>query len=154
MDEHRVTGGIEQTGLPETDIHALHAAFRDAQPFPNVVLEREQMEQVLGVELLHQLASDFPALEPEHARDYYGNTNGKAVHTKTKELGSAYRELDVIVQSQAFLDLISRITGIPFLLYDPEYVGGGTHPNLTGAALSYRIDFDYQPAQSDLGDST
>ena len=52
MDEHRVTGGIERTGLPETDIHALHAAFCEAEPFPHVVLEREQMEQVLGVELL------------------------------------------------------------------------------------------------------
>ena len=113
MDEHRVTGGIERTGLPETDIHALHAAFREAEPFPHVILEREQMEQVLGVELLHQLASDFPAFEPEHARDDYGNINGKAVHTKIRELGSAYCELDAIVQSQEFLDLISRITGIP-----------------------------------------
>jgi len=147
MDEQRVVGGIERTGLPETDIHALHAAFCEAEPFPHVILEREQMEHVLGVELLQELASDFPAFEPEHARDDYGNINGKAVHTKIKELGSAYRELDAIVQSQAFLDLISRITGIPFLLYDPEYVGGGTHENLTGTELNYHIDFNYHPAR-------
>ena len=147
MDEQRVVNGIERTALPEIDIHALHAAFRVAQPFPHVVLEREQVEQVLGVELLQQLASNFPAFEPEHARDDYGNVNGKAVRTDVRDLGPAYRDLDMIIQSQGFLDLISRITGIPFLMYDPEYVGGGTHENLTGTELNYHIDFNYHPAK-------
>ena len=147
MHESQPTPGAGRLGLSEGDIHNLHDKFRNADPFPYVVLEREQVEQVLGEDLLQQLAADFPAFEPENARDDYGNVNGKAVRTDVRDLSPAYRDLDAIIQSQAFLDLISRITGIPHLLYDPDYVGGGTHENLTGTELNYHIDFNYHPAR-------
>jgi hypothetical protein len=147
MHESEPTLRAGRVELSERDIHNLHSKFRNVDPFPHVVLEREQVEQVLGADLLQQLAHDFPVFEPENARDDYGNLNGKAVHTDVRDLGSAYRDLDVIIQSQGFLDLISRITGIPHLLYDPDYVGGGTHENLTGTELNYHIDFNYHPAR-------
>ena len=147
MHEENADTAPRRVGLSELDIHDLHSRFQNADPFPHVVLEREQVEQVLGADLLQQLADDFPAFEPENARDDYGNVNGKAVRTDVRDLGSAYRDLDATVQSQRFLDLISRITGIPHLLYDPDYVGGGTHENLTGTELNYHIDFNYHPAR-------
>lgn len=147
MHESQPTLPAGRLGLSEHGIHSLHDKFRNADPFPHVVLEREQIEQVLGVDLLQQLADDFPAFESENARDDYGNVNGKAVRTDVRDLSPAYRDLDAIIQSQPFLDLISRITGIPHLLYDPDYVGGGTHENLTGTELNYHIDFNYHPAR-------
>ncbi len=86
---------------------------------------------------------EFPAFDREKAISEYGTVGGKAVHEKLPELGESYKELDGVLQSREFLDLISEITNIPDLLYDPEYVGGGTHENCHGQDLDAHVDFNH-----------
>src|SRR5690606_14149477 len=57
----------------------------------------------------------------------------------------AYATLDRGLRSPEFLNLLSRISGIPNLLFDPHYYGGGTHENLHGMELDPHIDFNLHP---------
>ena len=64
-----------------------------------------------------------------------------------RELGGTYREADDLVRSPEFLALMSEISGIPDLLYDPAYIGGGTHENRPGQDLDAHVDFNYHPTR-------
>ena len=67
--------------------------------------------------------------------------------SRSRALGGAYAELDALIQSPAWLALLERITGIPALLYDPYYLGGGTHENRHGQSLDPHVDFNYHPSE-------
>lgn len=114
--------------------------FRSARPFPNVVIPG-----FLDDHFCQRLLSDFPGFEKRHALNEMGEVGGKAVRMDVRDISPAYRELDTFIQREEFLSLISRITGIPDLLYDPDYIGGGTHENVDGQGLDVHVDFNYHP---------
>ena len=72
-----------------------------------------------------------------------------ASRRSSRSRGSAvpYAELDALIQSGDWLALLTRITGIPGLLYDPYYLGGGTHENRSGQGLDPHVDFNYHPSE-------
>jgi hypothetical protein len=74
-----------------------------------------------------------------------GEQGGKSVHERIRGLGPAYARLDELIQHEDFLGLVSGITGIPDLLYDPHYFGGGTHDNRDGQGLDAHVDFNRHP---------
>lgn len=117
----------------------LAARFRAAEPFPHVVIDG-----FLEPALCHRLVETFPAYDSERFRNDWGEL-GKAWREDVSRLGSAWAELDAGLRSQAFLDLLSRISGIPHLLFDPTYFGGGTHENLHDMELDPHIDFNLHP---------
>ena len=49
--------------------------------------------------------------------------------------------------AKPFLELVSRISGIPDLILDPKMYGGGTHDNQHGQELDPHVDFNYDEAQ-------
>jgi Rps23 Pro-64 3,4-dihydroxylase Tpa1-like proline 4-hydroxylase len=118
----------------------LNREFTSSQPFRHVVID-----QVLDAEFCGKLMAEFPAFDTTHALNERGETGRKAVFTDLARLGQAYARFDQTIRSPEFLALLSRITGIPSLLYDPEYVGGGTHENLDGQELDSHVDFNYHP---------
>jgi hypothetical protein len=97
-------------------------------------------------EFCQRLLDDFPAFDQE-ALNEAGNVSRKATRENVRELSPAYRELDDLIQTPEFLGLISEMTGIPDLLYDPQYFGGGTHENLDGQGLDPHVDFNYLPGK-------
>jgi Rps23 Pro-64 3,4-dihydroxylase Tpa1-like proline 4-hydroxylase len=119
---------------------AFAARFRSARPFPHLVID-----EFLERGLCRTLQQQFPRFDPGRARNEVGEIGRKAAYSDLPALGTAYAELDRLLQSPEFLDLIARLTGIASLEYDPEYVGGGVHLNLNGQNLDQHVDFNYHP---------
>jgi len=122
------------------DSQVLARRFGAAQPFRHVVID-----DFLDAELCRKLRSDFPAFEDRHALNEMGQVGGKAVRMDVGDISDAYRELDRCLQTPEFLGFVSEVTGIPGLLYDPDYIGGGTHENRHGQGLDAHVDFNYHP---------
>jgi len=120
----------------------LAARFSPREPFRHVVID-DFFEPAFAQRLL----ADFPAFDTRRALNEAGEIGGKAVVERIRGLGPTYAALDDLVQSPAFLALVGRITGIPGLLYDPHYFGGGTHENRHGQDLDPHVDFNRHPVE-------
>lgn len=119
------------------------SAFARREPFRHVVID-----DFLAPDYAAQLLADFPPFERGNARNEAGELGGKSTIERIRQLGTPYATLDDLIQSRAFLDLVSRITGIPDLLYDPHYFGGGTHESRSGQDLDPHVDFNRHPIES------
>jgi 2OG-Fe(II) oxygenase superfamily len=120
----------------------LASRFAAAKPFRHIVID-----DFLAPQFCRQLIDEFPAFESGHATNERGEKGRKSVVSEPARLGPAYARFDQMIRGREFLELMSGITGIPKLLYDPEYVGGGTHENLDGQDLDPHVDFNYHPSR-------
>jgi len=121
----------------------LARSFREAQPFRHVAIDN-----FLAPEFCRAICEQFPECFDAHALNENGTVGLKATREKVRTLGQAYKDMDDLVRSADFLQLIGKITGIDDLRYDPYYFGGGTHENRVGQDLDPHIDFNYHPVTS------
>jgi len=119
---------------------ALLNEFTHADPFRHLVIDGFFDEA-----LCQRLLKSFPGFEARYALNERGEVGGKAVRVDVREISDAYRALDNQIKTPEFLDFVSHVTGIPDLLYDPDYVGGGTHENVQGQSLDAHVDFNFHP---------
>ncbi|HLJ46245.1 MAG TPA: 2OG-Fe(II) oxygenase [Bryobacteraceae bacterium] len=122
--------------------HPLAQSFQSARPFKHVVID-----DFLRADYCRELMDQFPNFTAEKARNEFGEVGRKAVFQNLPQLGPAYAQFDQMLQANDFRAFIGRITGIPDLIYDPEYIGGGTHENLNGQDLDSHVDFNYHPTR-------
>jgi hypothetical protein len=118
----------------------LRAEFLSAQPFRHVVVDN-----FLTADACRQAIADFPSFEDKHAINEYGEVGGKAVREKLSELGPIYAKLDALFRSPDFRRWVGRVSDIDDLLFDPDYVGGGTHENIDHQELDAHVDFNFHP---------
>lgn len=121
---------------------ALRENFASARPFRHVVIE-----DFFTQEFLHALVREFPDFASGNFIGDDGAAGGKSTNAKVRGLGPAYQTLDEAIQGAPFLRLMEQITGIDNLLYDPFYLGGGTHENRNGQSLAAHVDFNYHPSE-------
>ncbi len=127
----------------QAHIEHLSARFAQAQPFKHVVIDG-----FFEPAFCQQLLDEFPTFKNKDAVDENQAVGKKAVVQSVKQIGPAYAKLDALAQSEGFLQLVEQITGIPGLIYDPHYIGGGTHNNLDGQELDPHVDFTHHPLTS------
>ncbi len=120
----------------ERQAHAFAAAF----PFRHVVIDG-----FLESAIARRLLDEFPSFSERHALNERGEVGGKAVRMDVRDVSDTYRAIDSYLQTSEFLDYVSTVTGIPDLLYDPDYIGGGTHENRDGQGLDQHVDFNFHP---------
>lgn len=116
------------------------ARFRAARPYPHVVID-----EFLNTDLLRRLQREFPKYDRAKARNEHGEIGRKALFSSVAQLGSAYAELDRLVQSPRFLALLTGLTGVSSLLSDPEWTGAGAQIDLNGQDLDQHIAFNRHP---------
>ena len=131
---------LDSTVTARADEYA--AQFQRREPFRHVVIEN-----FFASDAADRLLDEFPDFERGNARTENGTLGNKSTLEKIRELGGAYAALDDLVKSPAFLATLSKITGIPNLLYDPWYFGGGTHENRDGQDLDAHVDFNRHPIE-------
>ncbi len=118
--------------------------YRNAQPWPHVVID-----DFLPENLINNIVHSFPAPDHDAWLDW---TKRDTTHQPKKQgIGSADRLFNVSpylqhvlgsFQSSPFLQFLQRLTGIPKLLPDPHFHGGGLHQILTGGHLNVHTDFN------------
>jgi hypothetical protein len=123
-------------------LNELAARFQQRDPFRYVVID-----DFFSAEYCSELLAQFPAFGSGNARNEAGELGNKSTVKKIRGIGPAYAALDDALRTREFLDLIGSITGIPNLLYDPWYFGGGTHENRNGQALDAHVDFNKHPIE-------
>lgn len=122
---------------------AIGAEFVFAQPYRHVAIDN-----FFEPNFAQALLAQFPAFDRSRALNEAGEVGGKAVVEKIRDISASYAALDDLVQSPDFLTLLSELTGVPDLRYDPNYFGGGTHENRSGQDLDPHVDFNRHPVEN------
>ncbi|HWA98007.1 MAG TPA: 2OG-Fe(II) oxygenase [Pirellulales bacterium] len=116
---------------------ALHGEYVSAIPFHHIVIDN-----FLNPEILDRVISDIQSL-PE-AAESFARSQERLKSSYDPELLPEYtRNLFRFFNSRPFVVFLEKMTGIPGLITDPLYTGGGIHEIKTGGHLDIHADFNY-----------
>jgi hypothetical protein len=121
-------------------IGEMPAGYVGADPFPHIVADN-----FLPQEIADRLLAEFPS--PEKI-DWIRQTNPRSKKLSTEaldEVSSFTYQLLNHFNSPAALNFLERLTGIPALVPDPYFVGGGLHQIERDGYLKIHADFNMHP---------
>jgi hypothetical protein len=114
-----------------------HEDYVNADPYEHIVLDG-----ILPPELIERVVADFPT--GERASDGVFNIGYGGEHKRQitpEDCARFSRELFLFFNSRPMLQFLEGLTGIPALLPDPYYNGGGFHEITAGGRLGVHADF-------------
>ena len=108
-----------------------------AAPFPHLVLEN-----LFNPALLDLVEEEFDALPGANWADVKSRYESTRRSVLGPTLGPATQLYFDIIHSGWFIDWLSSLTDVPYLLPDPKLFGGGMHESRTGATFAVHRDFN------------
>jgi 2OG-Fe(II) oxygenase superfamily len=126
--------------LAETDSDFLGESYRQASPFPHVVID-----DLFPAAALQTMQQEFDAVVSTSWREYRGSLQRKRGTAPGAHLPPAIQDYFNVVYSGPFLRFLSRTTGIDDLIPDPALHGGGMHEVGGGGYFEVHIDFAEHP---------
>lgn len=127
--------------LDPIDRDQLRDQVRRSTPVPNFLIDN-----FLRPEFAAKVADAFPPYEEAIAvgRSFRAvNEKGKVQVTDATRFPEPIRQLNHILASPEFCELISHALGISSLLADEKLVGGGMHQTAARGHLDVHVDFNY-----------
>ena len=115
---------------------SLRAEYLSARPFPHIVLD-----DVFDVKLLREVAEEFPPPDKMRTQFVRENEFAKSAENRWDFFNPATKALLTELNSAPFLEALERLTGIPQLISDPQFIGGGQHQIGEGGMLKIHADF-------------
>ncbi len=126
--------------LRQFDSKALQEQFRSAQPFPSICID-----DFLEPEFARKMARSYPDYQASAVlgREFDAvNERRKIQITDPEKFPEPVKQAAAFFASEGFRRTLSEITGIPDLLWDPTYSGGGMHQSATSGRLDVHVDFN------------
>lgn len=127
--------------LNPLDEERLAREFRDAKPFPHLVVD-----EFLEPAFARAVAAAYPDFQSAVGQGLHFsavNERRKVQVCDSAKFPPAVKQLADLVNGDEFVAMLSRITGIPNLLADPSFGGGGIHETAAGGWLDVHVDFNY-----------
>lgn len=122
------------------DVHALKAQFRNAFPFPHVVIDN-----FLEPDFAAQVATSYPDFQKATELGFAFrnvNENLKVQISEYEKFPQAAKQLGDALASPALMKTFSEISGIDDLLWDDTFSGGGMHQTASSGLLDVHVDFN------------
>lgn len=123
------------------DVDKLRDSVRSAKPFPFFSLDN-----FLEEGFANRVLESFPSYEAamKQGRSFQAvNERGKVQLTDSKTFAPAVKELNDLLSSKEWSEVLSYVMNIPSLLPDDQLVGGGIHQTGARGHLDVHVDFNY-----------
>lgn len=124
------------------DREALKQQFESTRPYPHFVIEN-----FLDPAVASEVASAYPDFASASKMGFEFkalNEQRKVQICEQAKFPDPVRRLSEAISSKQFLEDLQYITGIPNLLADAKFSGGGMHITGSGGRLDVHVDFNYQ----------
>jgi hypothetical protein len=116
---------------------AARATYANAKPYPHIVFDN-----FFDPALLDMILSEFPQPGQIRWQSFDNEKEIKLASAREASFGPATRLLFYHLNSMTFLEFLSSVTGIPNLIPDPSFDGGGLHQIVRGGKLGVHADFN------------
>ncbi len=112
--------------------------YREASPFPNIVLDN-----FVDAGILRRVANEVAAMDRS---GWHGTMTERERKLSTEDdsvFGPFTRRVFATMNSSAFVTFLEELTGIDGLIADPHLRGGGLHEIERGGLLGVHADFNF-----------